>query len=1117
MNGDVMRRRSFTALVGAVTTAVVLSLLGTAPAWSADPPNLLAADLDVGMDGTASPLTLSSATSGGTQSLVDIGGNRALELRDASAGANTASYFFKRWSASALRTRINQIYGQPAGSPSVDFLFSFRLARTAASDKTVAKDVYAQLQFGNFDNVAVPRFPMGAVSLTTTNAYKSTSGALAPVTSADIAQYRFTIVPNGGTRLVSTVELGFQVRVDTGGTDEAIAIDDLSIVEAPAVPDSQAPTAPTGVQGAVSGGTASLQWSPSTDDVGVSGYDVLRDGVVAATVSSTTTSAQVTGLMPSTHYTFQVRAKDAAGNAATSSGVTLTTAAAPVDHASPFPGDATSRLAWLWDRTKAQKEEAEGPQLAPAYTARVLDGQDVTANLAKLKNLYTFYDAEQYKSLSKMYAYLMARGSYTSDMLPLVKSYFAQYAYGKLNQTENLRMANYAVGYLTGVYLPDVVDKNGNSGAALVQVSQAPLEAMIDAGVHRGWAEYESPEYTIMTYLGLNAIQQWSPDATLRQKAKMAMDVMWFEWANDWNDGYMISSLSRSKGDLAVIGDPTWRPADHTALAWAWFGSSRAQQRVGEAENDAPSAYRPNLEVLGYLAWPGMSYQPPALAVEIGQDNAKSYTSHKTTLQNSSGNAMNVFRTTYVTPSWGLGTEVQYRRSDNWQEDQAIVLRWKSDDPNSVFRVNVDVGSASIGSYDQPRFHRVMQSDGTAIGVYNSWGFAPDDNVSALFPANGAIKDRIEAGGWVLVDAGSMYFAYRAVQPATWYYQTPNDPPNKVKTTTSTHPTAGLAYAYDILRSGAAKNGWILDTADKSQYADLQAFAAAMTSTTSVDTSHIGDSAPRLVYRNLAGKTLDLTYGDSTAAPAGQAKVDGVPIAYDGFKLFDTPWLQQDQLGDVFTAHRGAITLTYDFSSWTVTTTDASDRTPPTVAWSGGPADGASYVFGTLPDAPTCQAVDDGSGPADCVVTGYDGAVGTHTLTATAHDVAGNTAEATRTYTVAPYTFAGFFAPVKADDAVKSVKAGSTVPLKFTLSAGDRKLTSTAAIADIRAVPRACTPDTPVEQLETAVTSGAGLTYDPVAGQFQYDWKTDRAATGCADFVIRAVDGSELRAPFEFR
>ncbi len=1112
-----MRRRSITALAGAITTAVVLSLLGAAPAWSADPPNLLAGDLDVGFDGTTAPLTLTSATSGGTQTLVDIGGNRALELRDASAGANVASYFFTRWSASALRTRINQIYSQPVGSPSVDFLFSMRLARTAASDKPVAKDVYAQLQFGNYDNVSVPRFPMGAVSLTTTAAYKSTTGALSPVTSADIAQYRFTIVPNGGARLVSTVELGFQVRVDTGGTDEAIVVDDLSIVEAPIVADPVAPSAPTGVQGTVAGTTASLQWSPSTDNVGVTGYDVLRDGAVAATVSAATTNAQVTGLMPSTHYTFRIRAKDAAGNTAASSGVTLTTAAAPIDHASPFPGDATSRLDWLWDRTKAQKEEAEGAQLTPAYTARVLDGQDVAANLAKLKNLYTFYDAEQYKSLSKMYAYLMAGDEFTPDMLPLVKSYFAQYAYGKLNQTENLRMANYVVGYLTGTYLPDVVDKNGRSGAALVQVSQTPLEEMIDAGVHRGWAEYESPEYTIMTYLGLNAIQQWSPDAALRQKAKMAMDVMWFEWANDWNDGYMISSLSRSKGDLAVIGDPTWRPADHTALAWAWFGSSRAQQRVGEAENDAPTAYRPNLEVLGYLAWPGVSYQPPALAVQIGQDTAKSYTSYKTTLQNSSGNAMNVFRTTYVTPEWGLGTEVQYRRSDNWQEDQAIVLRWKSDDPNSVFRVGVDVGSASIGSYNQPRFHRVMQSDGTAIGVYNSWGFAPDDNVNALFPANGAIKERIEAGGWVLVDAGSMYFAYRSVKPATWYYQTPNDPANKVKTTTSTHPTAALAYAYDILRSGAAKNGWILDTADKSQYPDLQAFAAAMTSQTSVDASRIGDNAPRLVYHNLAGKTLDLTYGDSTPAPAGQAKIDGTAIAYDAFKLFDTPWLQQDQLGDVFTAHRGDITLTYDFSTWTVTTTDTSDRTPPTVSWNGGPTDGADYVFGEVPEEPTCAAVDEGSGPADCAVTGYDVTVGTHTLTATARDAAGNSGQSTLTYTVSPYTFAGFFAPVKADGTVKSVKAGSTVPLKFTLSAGDRELTATSAIAEIRTVARACIAGEPVEQIEAAATSAAGLTYDPVAGRFQYDWKTDRAATGCAEIVVRAADGSELRAAFQYR
>lgn len=83
-----------------------------------------------------------------------------------------------------------------------------------------------------------------------------------------------------------------------------------------------------------------------------------------------------------------------------------------------------------------------------------------------------------------------------------------------------------------------------------------------------------------------------------------------------------------------------------------------------------------------------------------------------------------------------------------------------------------------------------------------------------------------------------------------------------------------------------------------------------------------------------------------------------------------------------------------------VSVTIKRDATAPTVAWTGGPADGGSYVYGAVPGAPTCSAVDALSGPGSCTVSGYSASAGTHTMTASATDVAGNLATASRTYTV---------------------------------------------------------------------------------------------------------------------
>lgn len=91
--------------------------------------------------------------------------------------------------------------------------------------------------------------------------------------------------------------------------------------------DTQAPTAPTGVTAtAKTSSSVSLSWTASSDDTGVTGYTVYRDGVQVGT--SATTSYTDTGLSASTAYSYTVKAKDAAGNvSAASSALSATTSA----------------------------------------------------------------------------------------------------------------------------------------------------------------------------------------------------------------------------------------------------------------------------------------------------------------------------------------------------------------------------------------------------------------------------------------------------------------------------------------------------------------------------------------------------------------------------------------------------------------------------------------------------------------------------------------------------------------------------------------------------------------------------------------------------------------------
>ena len=78
-------------------------------------------------------------------------------------------------------------------------------------------------------------------------------------------------------------------------------------------PDTEAPSTPTNliVTGSTSS-TISLSWTASTDNIIVAAYDIYVDGTLKT--SSSSNSITVTGLNPSTTYTFYIKAKDAAGN-----------------------------------------------------------------------------------------------------------------------------------------------------------------------------------------------------------------------------------------------------------------------------------------------------------------------------------------------------------------------------------------------------------------------------------------------------------------------------------------------------------------------------------------------------------------------------------------------------------------------------------------------------------------------------------------------------------------------------------------------------------------------------------------------------------------------------------
>jgi glucose/arabinose dehydrogenase len=144
----------------------------------------------------------------------------------------------------------------------------------------------------------------------------------------------------------------------------ASVLSGLALVAVAATPalaaDNAPPTKPTNNHvTAVTETTVSLAWNKSTDNVGVTEYDVFKQGQFMLKVSGTTLKATVTKLTPGTQFVFTIVARDAAGNSSQDSNEAIATTKPSSDKTPPsVPGNlhstaqTNSTVTLVWNASK---------------------------------------------------------------------------------------------------------------------------------------------------------------------------------------------------------------------------------------------------------------------------------------------------------------------------------------------------------------------------------------------------------------------------------------------------------------------------------------------------------------------------------------------------------------------------------------------------------------------------------------------------------------------------------------------------------------------------------------------------------------------------------------------
>lgn len=181
------------------------------------------------------------------------------------------------------------------------------------------------------------------------------------------------------------------------------------------------------------------------------------------------------------------------------------------------------------------------------------------------------------------------------------------------------------------------------------------------------------------------------------------------------------------------------------------------------------------------------------------------------------------------------------------------------------------------------------------------------------------------------------------------------------------------------------------------------------------------------------------------------------------------------------------------------------DSSPPQITITS-PADGATYFIGD-PITPSyaCQDDVDGSN-VPCKASRLDTTPGTHAFRVDSLDSAGNASFATATYSVR-YPFDGFYSPLVKQPAIATLRAGDSVPVKFSLG-GDRGLDVVS-----RAAWRPCNVST-----GDASSAVGSLSYNPGPARYTFMWQSEKSWAGsCREFLLVLRDGTTQAAFVSFR
>jgi hypothetical protein len=466
---------------------------------------------------------------------------------------------------------------------------------------------------------------------------------------------------------------------------------------------------------------------------------------------------------------------------------------------------------------------------------------------------------------------------------------------------------------------------NGKSSAENMAEARAYLEHWMEVTTSYGQGEYDSPNYIQEYLIPMSLLTGWAEAPAFRQKARMMLDYLIYDYAVENVAGYYGGAHSRVYPRQIV--SPGATPA--APIGWLLFGFP------GRAPDPANTV----------LALSG--YAPPPMLERIARDaTSRPYVERElkrtrwrmrhagpASFVIGDRRTVPVYKYSYVDTDFVLGSTqgglLQPIQQQSWSliwrpadRDKETANTFFSVQPYSSpvegtmffsenFDVVTDLIARSKADYDSEDklpggspHEQIFQHRTALIGLYDLPVGNRFPHVTTFFSRD-LVHTTEDPSGWIFAQGGPVYIAFRPLAPGTWKS---NDWTGLLRTGAGGWVSAGFAEwgsGHRCHVSDAPRNGYVVQVAPVRDFKSFDAFQAAVRALPlAISTT----AAPEVTFTALDGSVLHARFGTTPS-------VNGQPVDYAGWPLFESPFAVEPRGSGKLELTHGGERLRLDFKN----------------------------------------------------------------------------------------------------------------------------------------------------------------------------------------------------------